>query len=148
MKFEIKSHIKQDYEFVDKHLTKDFLLLVNPKIPPFKITRFDGEKIGDLVHVELNFFLFKEKWEYEIKDHTLNDKEWKFVDQSIKHPFFFNYWSHQFRMENLEGEIVISDIVNYNTPFFLLDYFLFPGLYLFFNYRKSIYKKMYGKVKK
>lgn len=144
MKFKIKTNVAQSFIDADKSFNKDFLVKLNPQFPPFQILRFDGIEDGAEIHVKLNFGLFTQLWKYTITDVKENDTEWSFVDEGIKTPFFLTYWHHHFQMLNKNDSMVILDTVAFKTPFVLLDYILYPWLYIHFLYRKPIYKKRFN----
>jgi ligand-binding SRPBCC domain-containing protein len=144
MKFAIKTRVQQAFAEADKSFTKEYLTKLNPEFPPFKILRYDGTNDGDEIHVQLNFGLFKQNWTYQIKNKTDTMSEWSFVDEAITTPFFLKYWHHQIKMEPVAGHMLISDTVIFKSPFLLLDYALFPWLYVHFLYRRPIYRKRYS----
>ncbi len=146
MKFTIKTIVEQSFPEADKNFSEAFLIKLNPQFPPFRVLRFDGIKKSAEIHIELNFGLFKQSWEYAITDKKENDNEWSFVDEGTKTPFFLKYWHHNYQMLNAGETMIVSDTVTFKTPFFLLDYIMYPWLYIHFLYRKPIYKKRFKKI--
>ena len=145
MEFTIKTEVEQAFAEADKTFDKDTLTKLNPKFPPYKITCFDGLEPGHRVHVEFNFGLFKDKWEYQIAEKTVTDKEWSFVDAGAKMPFFLKSWRHRYKLSDENGKTIVSDTVNFKSPFVLLDFLLYPWLYLHFLYRKPVYRQLFKK---
>ncbi|HSI91480.1 MAG TPA: hypothetical protein VK927_10220 [Adhaeribacter sp.] len=144
MEFKIRTDVAQRFADADKTFDKEMLLKLNPKFPPYKITRFDGLEQGDRVHVEFNFGLFKDGWEYVIAEKMAGENYWSFVDEGVKMPFFLKHWHHRYAIQQEGGQTFVTDTVVFRSPFRLLDYLLYPWLYLHFMYRKPVYKKLFG----
>ena len=122
---------------------------LNPPFPPVKVIRFDGCLRGDVVHLRLNFFLFRQDWISVIVDQKSNDTEIFFVDQGNKLPFFLSYWQHHHRLLRVSDDTTgnqtsIIDDVTFKTPFLLTDYILYPLLWLQFAYRRPIYRRVFN----
>ncbi|WP_420150132.1 SRPBCC family protein [Spirosoma sp.] len=124
---------------------------LNPPFPPVKIIRFDGCLQGDVVHIELNFFVFRQDWISLIVEQQTQVNEIFFVDQGTKLPFFLRYWQHRHRLlrtpTDVTGEqTIIIDDITFRTPFLLTDYLLYPILWLQFAYRKPIYRRWFSRL--
>lgn len=122
-----------------------------PPFPPVEVVRFDGCLTGDVVHLRLNFILFKQDWISNIIDQQTTGvpnqpDEIFFVDEGTKLPFFLRYWHHRHRLVRAPqtgGTLVIDDIT-FRTPSLLTDYLFYPLMWLQFAYRKPIYKRVFG----
>lgn len=145
MKFKIKTPVEQSFQEADRTFDAAYLVELNPQFPPFKILRYDGIENSKEVEIELNFFLFKQRWIYVISDKKETAQEWSFADTGKKTPFFLKSWYHQYQMLNDGGRLLLCDTVVFKTPFFLLDYLLYPWLYMHFLYRRPVYKKRFSK---
>ncbi len=146
MHFIIQTRVEQNYQTVFNGFTKDLFMALKPPLMPLKLLRFDGCKKGDEVHVELMWGL---KWTSLITSRALGTKEIFFIDEGLQLPFFLKSWQHQHRIINLEndnGGALIVDDITYQTPFFWLDYLLYPIMYLQFYYRKPVYKRYFKKL--
>jgi ligand-binding SRPBCC domain-containing protein len=119
-----------------------------PPFPLLKLLRFDGCNTGDLVHVQLDFLLFKQQWHAQIIDNQTHADKIFFIDQGTKLPFFLKYWRHTHHITpgTLPYTTIIIDDITYNTPLKILDFLMFPVLYAQFLYRKPIYKKIFNKI--
>jgi len=144
MNIRISTKVSQSYTSVMQGFNEQLFLRLNPPFPPVKLVRFDGCKKNDIVSLELNFILFKQKWVSQILEDHLNETKFYFIDFGTKLPFFLKYWKHQHRILKYNNEAVIVDDIHFKTPFFLLDFLLYPVLYLQFLYRKPIYKKVFA----
>lgn len=117
---------------------------LNPPFPPVRLIRFDGSETGDVVSLELNFILFKQTWESLIVEDNLTDREFYFIDEGCKLPFFLKYWRHKHRIvKNGQGAEIVDDIT-FRSPFWVIDFLLYPVLWLQFLYRKPVYKKYFS----
>ena len=131
-----KDRIKQGF-------TKQLFLSLNPPLPKVKLLQFDGCKSGDVVGLELNFILFRQKWVSEIVEDDEHEQVWYFIDKGILLPFFLSFWEHRHIVESGESGSVIIDDISFSTGFLITDLFLYPLLSLQFLYRKPIYRKWF-----
>ncbi len=144
MRIVISTPVKQSRRAVAQGFNEDLFTELNPPFPPVKLLRFDGSQKGDIVSLELNFLLFKQVWESHITKDGETSKEWYFVDEGVKLPFFLTYWRHHHRVVQTGTHATIIDDITYRTPFRWLDYLFYPVMKGQFLYRKPIYKKVFG----
>jgi ligand-binding SRPBCC domain-containing protein len=143
MKIKIATSVDKNYREVKEGFTEELFQKLSPPFPPFKLLRFDGSSKGDIVSLELNFFICKQKWTSEITaDHT-DEKEFFFIDEGIELPFFLKKWKHTHRVIPQENGSLIKDEIEYKGKFGLMSLLLFPVLYGQFLYRKPIYKRFF-----
>ncbi|MFP4096126.1 MAG: SRPBCC family protein [Cyclobacteriaceae bacterium] len=145
MKIKVSTQVDQDYKSVMKGFDRELFLKLNPPFPPVRLLRFDGCKKGDVVALQLNFFLFKQEWISLITEDGLNEHEFYFVDEGTKLPFFLSYWKHRHRIIREGAQSRIVDDISFRSPLRLLDMLLWPVLWLQFLYRKPIYRKIFRK---
>jgi ligand-binding SRPBCC domain-containing protein len=138
---EIRNTVKNIYKGFDKHL---FMELA----PPFPITtlkRFDGCKKGDVVHIDLSFIVYKERWISIITENVQNDDEVYFIDEGRMLPFFLKYWRHKHIIQKKDdSNSLIIDEIEFKGANKLTEILLYPGIYLQFLYRKPIYRKKFN----
>lgn len=144
MKLIIDTPVNQDYLSVKKGFDEKLFTRLSPPFPPVKLERFDGSKKGDLVSLELDFLLFKQKWTSLITDDQTNDQEFYFVDEGTELPFFLKKWTHKHRIIKKGDQSIIRDEIEYEGPFKIMTWLLFPALWGQFMYRKPIYKKVFA----
>lgn len=143
MKINIVTSVDKNYREVKEGFTEKLFQKLSPPFPPVKLLRFDGSSKGDIVSLELNFFIFKQKWTSEITaDHT-DEKEFFFIDEGIELPFFLKKWKHKHRVIKQGKGSLIKDEIEYQGKFGLMSLLLFPVLYGQFLYRKPIYKRFF-----
>ncbi|MEB2779356.1 hypothetical protein U3A58_03045 [Algoriphagus sp. C2-6-M1] len=144
MKINLATKVKQDYLSVKNGFDETLFTKLSPPFPPVKLARFDGSEVGDIVSLELNFLLFKQKWTSEISETQTTETEYYFVDIGTKLPFFLKKWRHKHRIIKERNNSIIRDEIEFSAPFGLATLLLFPVIYLQFLYRKPIYKKIFA----
>ncbi len=145
MKIIIKTYVEQDFLSVKEGFNESLFKKLSPPFPPVKLVRFDGSQKGDLVSLELNFLLFRQKWVSEIVEEKTTDKEFYFIDQGVELPFFLKFWKHKHRVIKAEKGSIIQDEINFEAPFMVLTLLLYPAMLLQFGYRIPIYKRIFNK---
>jgi len=143
MEINIETKVDLDYLAVKEGFNETLFTKLSPPFPPVKLLRFDGSKKGDIVSLELNFLLFKQKWTSEIIEDNTTSKEFYFVDKGVELPFFLKEWHHKHRLIRAGENTVIRDEITYKGKFGIFTALLYPALYLQFLYRKPIYKKIF-----
>jgi ligand-binding SRPBCC domain-containing protein len=145
MKILIETSVKESVKEVFSKFNGDLFKALAPPFPPVNLERYDGEQVGDVVSMKLNFILFKQNWTSLITANEQNENRSFFVDEGTELPFFLSEWKHRHIIENRGGTTYIVDDIYFKTPFVLTDYLMYPLLYLQFLYRKPIYRKLFGK---
>ena len=90
------------------------LELITPPELSFKITSPIPIKMetGALIEYKIRLFGFSFQWKSIISKWEQNRQ---FLDEQLKGPY--SKWVHTHTFEKNEGDIIISDIVNYRLPF-------------------------------
>ncbi len=145
MHLKITTAVGQDYLSVMRGFDRSLFEKLSPPFPPVKLLLFEGSKKGDTVSLELNFFLFRQRWTSLIIEDKLTDQEFYFIDEGTTLPFFLRTWKHRHRIQKDGTHARIIDDIHFTTPFLLLDYLLYPVMWLQFMYRKPVYKKVFRK---
>lgn len=145
MHLKLKTKVKQDYLSVKDGFDEKLFLSLNPPFPPVKLKEFGGCAKGDKVHLELNFIFFKQDWISDITFDNTSETVFEFIDEGTQLPFFLKYWKHHHIVERVDdnGSYIIDDI-EFKSPFKLMDFILYPVLWLQFAYRKPIYKRLFN----
>ncbi len=146
MNFSIKTSVKAHYLDVAKGFTLELFKALAPAFPRVKVLRFDGCEKGHQVWIELNLFLFKQRWDTHIVENGQNEQEWYFIDEGTVMPFPLKTWKHIHQVLNqADGTSQIVDNIYYSTGSKILDYLMFPLFYQQFSARGPIYKKIFLK---
>ena len=145
MKLKIQTSVEKNYRQVWEGFTEDLFNQLSPPFPPVKVIQFDGCHKDDVVELELNFLLFKQRWKSLITDQQSTNAEIFFLDEGVKLPFFLTFWKHRHRIIKNGDSTIIADEIEFRTPTLLTNYLFYPLLWLQFAYRKPIYRKVFGK---
>lgn len=143
MRIILKTNVQQNPQEVFEGFTESLFMKLAPPFPPVKLVKFEGSEVGNIVELELNFIFFKNTWQSLITAHEKTEAEIYFIDEGKKLPFFLRFWQHKHRIVQHEAGSQIIDDISYRSPFWVLDYLLYPVMYLQFAYRKPIYKKSF-----
>ncbi len=144
MKLILNTDVEQAYLSVWKGFDKRLFHQLSPPFPPVRVVRFDGCLKGDVVELELNFLLFKQRWKSVIVEQQTVDSEIFFIDEGVKLPFFLRFWRHKHRIIKSGKHAVITDEIEFRTPFLLMDYVFYPLFWIQFAYRKPIYRRIFS----
>lgn len=146
----LKTPVRQPLPKVWAGFDRDLFERLAPPFPPVKVVRFDGCRKGDVVHLRLNFLLFKQDWISDIVDQQTHQSaglpdEIFFVDEGRKLPFFLRYWHHRHRLlhDAQTGGTIIIDDITFRTPSRLTDWLFYPLMWAQFAYRKPIYRRIF-----
>ncbi len=146
MKIKLRTPVAAPLPAVWRGFDESLFKKLSPPFPPVKLVRFDGSHKGDLVSLELNFILFKQRWTSHIIEQHETENEIYFIDKGVKLPFFLAFWQHKHRLiRSPAGGTIIADEIEYRTPFLLFDYLMYPVMWAQFAYRGPIYKKVFAK---
>ena len=140
MKINILTKVKADYKTVWERFDKDLFLKLSPPFPPVKLLRFDGCLKGNKVQLELNFLIFKQRWDALIIENGQDANQYYFIDEGTKLPFFISKWHHKHTIRKSGNGTEIIDAIEFSSPF---GYLIYPVLYLQFLYRRPIYRKYF-----
>lgn len=143
MHFRIETKVGQKAEKVLSGFDESLFLALKPPLMPLKLLRFDGCEKGDRVQLVLGIPPFSQKWNALVIEHGENDEYFYFTDIGEKLPFPIKDWKHRHFIIKQNKEAIIADDITYTTGFLLLDYLMYPILYLQFRMRKPVYKKLF-----
>jgi len=143
MKIHLETLVKQDFKTVWQGFTKELFLALTPPYTPVEVIRFDGCKKGDEIHLEIQFFLFKQAWHSIVTEQVETDDEIYFIDEGVKLPFFLSYWHHKHRiLKQTEGTLLIDEIT-FESMHGFGSLSTYPALYLQFASRQAIYRQWF-----
>lgn len=144
MQLRLQTSVNQPPERVWIGFDERLFRALSPPFPPVEIVRFDGCQAGDVVHLRLNFLLFRQDWISYITAQKTTTEEIYFVDEGRKLPFFLRYWHHRHRLIRQGSRTLIVDDISYRTPTLLTDWLFYPLLWAQFAYRGPVYKRYFG----
>lgn len=144
MHLKLITRVARNYLKVKEGFNSDLFMKLNPPFPPVDLIEFGGCEKGDKVHLKLNFIFFKQDWISLITFDKTDEQVFEFIDEGTKLPFFLKKWRHHHIVQKLEdGTSAIIDDISFKSPFLLMDFLLFPVLWLQFAYRKPIYRRLF-----
>jgi len=146
MRIRIQTPVKESYTSVIQRFDRTLFEALTPPGARVELIRFDGSKLGDIVHIRLKLLGFLEAdWISDIIEDGITEEEAYFTDKGTQLPFFLASWKHRHIVKKAENGSIIVDDIEFRTPNRILDYLLYPLLYGQFAYRKPIYRKFFGK---
>jgi ligand-binding SRPBCC domain-containing protein len=143
MKLKISTEVGQSLPQVISGFNEALFQKLSPPFPKVILKRFDGSLKGDIVSLELDFFVFKQMWTSEITSSISTPEKFEFVDKGIELPFFLKSWQHRHSILLEKGIVSIVDDIDFSSSFSFFDYLLYPVMYLQFYFRKPVYKKVF-----
>ncbi|MCB1146242.1 MAG: hypothetical protein KDK41_09805 [Leptospiraceae bacterium] len=145
MKLQIDTRVSSSVSQVAAGFQSDLFQALAPPFPRIKLLKFDGNKVGDIVSLELNFLVFKQRWTSKIVHFEEREDLFSFIDIGTELPFFLKSWQHRHHIyQESDNSTIISDQIQFTAPFGL-SFLLWPALYLQFLYRKPVYKRIFNK---
>ena len=143
MKIILKTKVEQDYQTVYKRFDRDLFLALKPPLLPLELKRFDGSKVGNEVHIRLGKGWLSQDWNAKIVEDKLLENEAYFIDVGIKLPFFLKEWRHKHHIIRDEAGAIIIDDIDFKTPNIIMDYLMYPVMWLQFAARKPVYRRYF-----
>ncbi len=138
MKIKITTPIKKNYRDVFALFNQKLFEALKPPLIKLVVERFDGCKKGDEVHLRVA----GQRWVSHITDYVENENEIYFVDRGVIIPPPLSSWLHFHRIERSgDNSCNVIDDIEYSSGNSLLDKIIYPGIYVMFAMRKSIYKR-------
>lgn len=146
MQIKITSQVDAHYLDIAHGFDINLFKALAPPFPKLEVLRFDGCSKGDEVWIVLHVFGAKIKWDALIVEHGQNLEQWYFIDEGKLLPYPLRQWKHKHLVTKINDfKSYIIDDIHYSTGWIVLDYLIFPLLYLQFAMRKPIYKKFFKK---
>lgn len=144
MKIKILTQVHASLDTVSKNFDANLFTALSPPLIKVNLLRFDGCKKDDKVHVELNIFGLKQKWEALVVEDERSTSRWYFKDIGAKLPPPLKNWEHKHIVNKInDNKVEIIDDVNYSTNNVLVDILVYPFVYFQFYWRKHIYKSYF-----
>ncbi|MDX2248887.1 MAG: hypothetical protein SF052_19015 [Bacteroidia bacterium] len=144
MRILIKTPVSGHFRNVFARFDRTLFEALKPPGMRLEILRFDGSKKGDIVHLRLTIAgIIRQEWVSKITEETIQDHQAWFVDEGEHLPGFLRYWRHRHLVEENGSGSSITDDITFRTPFLLLDYLMYPVMYLHFAIRRPIYRKFF-----
>lgn len=145
MKIKIQTLVQGNFKEVYQKFDQELFLKLSPPLVKINLSRFDGCKTGDEVHLDMTFLGKKDRWVSKIVKESECSYEKYFVDEGEILPSPLKHWRHKhIVIKSGNTKCFIVDDINYTTDIPALDLFVYPFIYLSFLYRKPIYRKYFN----
>ncbi len=144
MKITIKTAVELDFKTVWQGFNKKLLKKLSPPFPKVEIKSFSMDK-GEKVEIILDIFIKRYLWVSVITESEALINEFYFIDEGIEIPLGMTYWRHKHRILKKSDSSFILDEVEFKTKYKLLEWLLYPLIFLQFLYRIPIYKSEFKK---
>jgi len=113
---------------------------LTPPLIEVELTRYDGNKLDDEIHIVSSIFGSYQSWVNYISDFHESDKLIYFTDTAREMPFPLVHWEHTHKIHQLDEEMsYIIDDIRYDTGNKITNNLIYPLLYALMYYRKPIY---------
>jgi len=147
MRITLKTRIRKDFHTVAAGFNHDLFIYLLPPLGLAVLKRYDGQKPGDIVHIKFRL-PFVNDFKVVIREVWTSPKEYRFVDRGLVMPFRLEFWQHTHRVVALgENRTAIIDQMEFRTSWLLLDWLVWPMLFLSFFPRKWQYKRYFERTK-
>jgi hypothetical protein len=147
MKIKIISTVKTNFQQVAGGFNEKLFRFLLPSEKIARLIRYDGEKTGGIIHIRFSF-PWASDWISKITDSKKQTNEYYFIDKGVKLPFGLKCWKHRHVVKKINANNTrIVDEIDFSTAYQLVDFLIYPILYLAFVTRKMSYRN-YFKVRK
>jgi ligand-binding SRPBCC domain-containing protein len=144
MKLYFETPLSKPFEKVRDQFNRELFLFLSPGFIPSELTRFDGCKKGDEVHIKLGPSLFAQTWVSHITFEETNAAGWSFIDEGKVLPWPLKYWKHHHRVDKISStECKIVDDINFECSPFFMNPLVKPFLWMVFAIRPDRYKRYF-----
>lgn len=142
LKFETK--ISRSVEEIKAGFDRKLFEALRPPWVQLRLKRFDGCKPGDEVHLELGQFGIYNNWVSHITQQELTESYWFFIDVGHTLPWPIKNWSHKHLVKKItDNQSLIVDDIQFDCGSKILNYLVWPGLWMSFAIRPKVYKKFF-----
>ena len=144
-KIVFQTRVNQTLSLVKERFNEDLFRFLAPMFPKVSILRYDGQEPGNQVWVELNFILFSWQWQSLISESRENPDLVEFTDVGTSLPPFLSSWKHIHRIENIDNQTLISDIIFWEPGKYWPGWLVHILLIGQFSSRPRLYRKWFQK---
>ena len=126
--------------------TRELFEALTPVLPPTRVVRYDGNAVGDIVHLQLGLWPLRQDWVSEITAHECYQRDCFFVDEGRKLPWPLTSWRHRHVVSQVgPREVEITEDISYATNFNVLTVLMRPLLYAQYAGRGQKYRRYFGR---
>lgn len=113
----VRHYVRGEVAEVFAGFTRELFEALAPAFPPSRLLRYDGNDVGDEVHVSLGLGPLSRLWVSEITAREEARGRCVFVDEGRRLPSPLTYWRHRHVVEDAgPGRVAIVEDVTFATP--------------------------------
>ena len=117
-----------------------------PRFPPATLLRYDGNAVGDEVHLRLGKRPFAQQWVSVITANACDETTCYFVDEGRRLPFPLRFWRHRHHLEQVAPRrVVITEDITFATGYRVVDALMAPVLRAQFEARGPKYRSFFAR---
>ena len=142
---QITHRVSGNVHSVFSGFTRELFEQLSPVFPPAKLVRYDGNSVGDIVHLRLGLRPLTQNWVSEIVEHECCQRECYFTDIGRKLPWPLTQWRHRHLLQQVAtDEVDIIEDITFGTNFALLTTIVSPILNFMFLARGPKYRAYFN----
>ncbi|TND10529.1 MAG: hypothetical protein FD123_171 [Bacteroidetes bacterium] len=146
MRFTIKTFIPgKSPQEVFAHFGEPLFRVLSPGFPRITIIRFDGCRLNDETHIDMQFF-GKRRWVSVNTAFSEKEQEIYFIDEGKTLPLGLKRWKHCHRVVAAPGGSIIRDEVEFDYGNFVLNVFWKIPLWIPFAMRPVKYRRFFEQL--
>ena len=139
-RIKLKTKVKGSPEEILKSFNEELFMKLNPPFIDVELTQFDGSHKDNEIKLTTNFLGYYQYWHNKVIDRFDSEHEAYFIDEGIEMPFPITSWSHKHKVIKVDEEhSYIVDDIEFKCSHFLLEFFVYPAIFITMFYRKPIY---------
>ncbi len=144
-----KTIVQNDYKTVYAGFDLKLFKALKPPLMSLEVTRFDGCKKGDEVHLKVGAMGMTQDWISHITCHHEDDSECFFIDEGFKVPFPIKKWQHRHIVQKVSAnQTAIIDDISYSCfGGIIVEILMYPALFAQFKIRAPIYRRFFDNEK-
>ncbi len=143
----IRHYVGGEQAEVFAGFTEDLFVALAPRFPPNRILRYDGNRVGDTVSLELGVKPLAQVWTTEIVANEAGAERSFFVDEGRELPFPLTFWRHRHVVEQAgPGRVAIVEDIVFATSNAVFTKLMRPIIVREFGARGPGYQRYFGRV--
>lgn len=138
----ITTTLNANFSDVKDNFNEKLFRFLSPKFIPNELKRYDGNNVGDEIHIQL----LNQLWISKISEVNNLENEFNFVDIGKQLPVPIKSWHHKHRIVKLgASQVSIIDEITYDCGNTFLNNSIYPFMFAQFYARIPQYKKFFEK---
>lgn len=146
MNYLIEIPVDSSLETIKQSFNRKLFTALKPPFVSLRILRYDGNSVGNEIHLQVNSMFIVQKWVSVISKEWENDIEWGFEDIGKVLPFFLKSWKHKHIVRKSEKGSVIVEDVTFEPKQKWMTVFVRFFVYLQFKPRPKVYRRWFNNL--